>query len=230
LTYFIPKSQYKPKVKVRGQKISGVIVDPLEFAKWLGVISVSDEEVEREGEEDSGLPPDAPESEWREQEKDIQLDDMEKEIVEIANYVMNAIPNLNYQVEAFIKQVKAKMGDNLPLALEKIEKLLNDGILQSHFNSALQMLRNELEASKEERERKEETKGKEEKREEETVSKEESEGESESKGESEGEEEEIEDIYKTADEVKKYRSYEELLKDLLEFVDNLEYRVDPENW
>ncbi|HIP25197.1 MAG TPA: hypothetical protein EYG81_01850 [Archaeoglobus profundus] len=51
LTYFIPKSQYRAQIWIRGTKMSGVIVDPLEFAKWLGVISVSEEgEGDKEGE------------------------------------------------------------------------------------------------------------------------------------------------------------------------------------
>jgi len=222
LSYYIPNSEYKSKVYVNGRVVSGVLIDPLDFIKWLG-FETEEEEWDIESEEDSGLPPDASEGEWREQEKDIELDDMEKEIVEIANFVMDAIPNPNYQVHEFVRQVKAKMGDNLPLALEKIEKLLNDGVLQSHFNSALQMLRDELKASKEERESKEETKGKgEEEREEK------GEEESESKGESEDEEEEIIDIYKMADEVKEYDSIEDLLKDLEPLIND--YKVDPENW
>ena len=166
-------------------------------------------------------------SKTEEQKGNIQLDDMEKKIVETANFVMDTIPNPNYQVHEFIRQIKTKIGDNLLVVIEKLEKLLKDGILQSHFNSGLQMLRNELEASKEERERKEKTKGKEEreeKGEEESVSKKESE----SKGESEDEEEEIIDMYRMADEVKEYDSIEDLLKDLEPLIND--YKVDPENW
>ena len=48
LTYYIPNAKYVAKIKVSGRVLSGVIVDPVEFGKWLGFISFVDE-TEREG-------------------------------------------------------------------------------------------------------------------------------------------------------------------------------------
>lgn len=38
LTYYIPKSEYRAKVWVNGRVLSGIVVDPAEFGKWLGFV------------------------------------------------------------------------------------------------------------------------------------------------------------------------------------------------
>jgi len=157
----------------------------------------------------------------------LELDDVERKIVEIANFVMEVIPNQNYQINAFIKEIKARMGNNLQIVIEKIEKLLEYGILQSHFIDAAKVLKEELKVKRQE--------GKDES--EKTVeSKEKIESEEESKRESEREsEEEDEDLIPyekmlREGKVKKYNSSEEMIRDIVNYIKNLKYNVDPENW
>jgi len=42
LTYYIPDSEYRVKIKVRGRVLSGVVVNPVAFGKWLGFITSLD--------------------------------------------------------------------------------------------------------------------------------------------------------------------------------------------
>jgi len=55
LVYYIPNSEYKAKLWVEGRVLSGVIVDPVEFGKWLGFVVSAEGEGFEEGYESWNL-------------------------------------------------------------------------------------------------------------------------------------------------------------------------------
>lgn len=216
--------QYLPFVqekKIRGERY------------WINIKYVESKEEVEEVEESV-----SEEVEFTESEKEeVELDNVEREIVETANKIMEVIPNQNYQIDLFVKEIKARMGDNLRVTLEKLEKLLERGVLQSHFNIALERLKRELKEKEESKEKEEQTKeNKEEVKDKEEAEKDQKEAEKSKESESEREsEEENEDLIPyekmlREGEVKEFSSSEEMQKYLVNFVKNLKYNVDPENW
>ena len=73
------------------------------------------------------------------------LDEIDKQIIDIANFSCEAVPNTNYQVDLFVKQLKASFTqEELNNVASRIEKLVELGKLQSHFLDAINILKEEL--------------------------------------------------------------------------------------
>jgi len=74
------------------------------------------------------------------------MDEIDKEIIETAEYVMEAIPNPLYHPTEFARQLEMKYGNNLSLIRERIEKLIACGKLQSHFAKAIEIINEKLQS------------------------------------------------------------------------------------
>ena len=74
-------------------------------------------------------------------DKNDDLDEIDKRIIDIAKFSCEAVLNTNYQVDLFVKQLKASFTqEELNNVVSRIEKLVELGKLQSHFLDAINML------------------------------------------------------------------------------------------